>query len=119
MKNIHKTSILPTEQTIKAVAELSHEFSSKQFEKKELLAHLQAKVVETQFMNEQDHAIWMAVRGADFMANPKLFEVAPLTYACAFLGELFNNNALEEIDEKVPQEVIELVLLRLKSFTIH
>lgn len=119
MKTIHSINILPNDETIQAIAELSAEFSAKQFDKKILLEHLQEKVLETKFMSKQDHAIWMVARGADFIANPKLFSVAPLTYTCAFIGELFNNHDIDEINQRVPQEVIELALLRLRSFTIH
>lgn len=119
MKNIHTTKILPNQQAIESIAALSAEFSAKQFDRKVLLKHVKEAVLETKFMSEQDHAIWMTARGADYIANPKLFAAAPLTYICAFLGELFNNLEVEEIEKKVPQEAIEQALLRLKSFTLH
>ena len=119
MNNIHTTNILPNQQSIESVAALSAEFSAKQLETKVLLEHVKQTVLESKFMREQDHAIWMVVRGADFIANPKLFAVAPLTYTCVFLGELFNNFEIEEIERKVPQEAIEQALLRLQFFTVH
>ncbi|MCP4322795.1 MAG: hypothetical protein GY951_01730 [Psychromonas sp.] len=119
MDNLHTTHILPNQQAIESVASLSNEFSNHQFETEVLLTHLKDRVLETHFMDEQDHAIWMVVRGADFIANPKLFSLAPLTYACVFLGELFNNLEIEQIQQQVPTCVIEQALLRLQTFTLH
>ena len=50
-------------------------------------------------MFEQSNAAWMAIRGGDFLTNSKLISYAPSTYICAFLGELFNNVEIKEIQE--------------------
>ncbi len=70
-------------------------------------------------MKEHDNSVWMQRCGCDFFANPKLFVNAPLTYLCAFLGELFNNYEVKEIQEKVAAPVIEQALLRLNAFRLH
>ncbi len=119
MGNIHTTKILPNQQSINSVAALSAEFSAKQFDSTVLLTHLKQTVLDTKFMKSQDNSAWMAVRGCDFIANPKLFAFAPLTYTCVFLGELFNNFEIEEIQEKVSPQVIEQALLRLSVFQLY
>jgi len=118
MSNVHAISILPNQQSINSIAALSDEFYAKPFDLIVLLAHLKRAIKETEFMDSQDHSIWMATRGCDYIANPKLFAVAPLTYICAFLGELFNNFDIEEIQERIPPQVIEQALLRLNAFKL-
>ncbi|MCG6200920.1 hypothetical protein [Psychromonas antarctica] len=119
MSNIHTTNILPNQKTINSLAALSATFKAKQSDTTALLTHLKETILETKFMDTHDDPIWMATCGCDFIANPKLFAVAPLTYICVFLGELFNNLEIDEIQERVSFQVIEQALLRLTAFKMN
>ncbi|MFT6985837.1 MAG: hypothetical protein ACJAT7_001657 [Psychromonas sp.] len=116
MGNIHTTDILPDQQSINALAAISAEFNVKEFDLTALLTNLKQTVLETKFMDAQDYSFWMERCGCDFIYNPKLFSYAPLTYTCVFLGELFNNFEVDEIQEKASAQVIEQALLRLSAF---
>ncbi|WP_019614272.1 hypothetical protein [Psychromonas ossibalaenae] len=116
---IHTLAILPQQQVIDSVALFSHEFNNRNFDYIRFLTQLKQAVVESQFMADHDNSMWMQRCGCDFFTNPKLFVNAPLTYLCAFLGELFNNYEVKEIQEKVDASVIEQALLRLNAFKLH
>lgn len=116
MSNIHTTDILPGQESINAVAAFSAEFNTKELDLTALLTSVKETIQETKFMDAQDNGCWMATCGCDFIANPTLFSCAPLTYICVFLGELFNNFEVEEIQEKASSLVIERALLRLNAF---
>lgn len=116
MFDIHTTDILPNQQSINALAALSAEFNTDELDLTALLTNLKATILETKFMDAQDNSFWMATCGCDFIGNPTLFSFAPLTYICVFLGELFNNFEVDEIQEKASIQVIEQALLRLNAF---
>lgn len=117
MNNVHNLRILPNQQAINSVAALSREFNSDAFNLSVFLIKLQETIIESEFMSGQDNAIWMSTRGNDFLANPKLFIYAPLTYICAFLGEIFHKFDIKEIQEQIPQPAIEQALARLNDFS--
>ncbi|WP_028866277.1 hypothetical protein [Psychromonas aquimarina] len=117
MQDIHQLAILPNQDSINCVAEISNDFNANDAEIGALLAKLQHVVVDSGFMSGQDNHEWMASRGCNFIANPKLFDSAPLTYTCVFIGELFNNMEPEEILLRVPAPVIKHALLRMHDFT--
>lgn len=119
MHNIHSLTILPKQHTINLIADISGDFSKPQINLQDLLIKLKKSIIDSQFMQGYSDAVWMAKRGADFLANPKLFAYAPLTYICVFLGELFNNFEIKEIQERIPKEVIHYALIRLNDFKIH
>ncbi len=116
MQDIHQLAILPNQKAINSVAALSKLFSANQFEFSTLLSMFKHAVLSSGFMSGQDNSEWMATRGCNYIANPKLFATAPLTYVCVFIGELFNKLELEEIQQRVSAAVIENVLLRLANF---
>ncbi len=96
MNNIHNLTILPKQQAINSVAALSQDFNSYSTDLSALLTKLKETILESKFMFGQNNSAWMSKRGRDFLANPKLFAYAPLTYICAFLGELFNNFEIKD-----------------------
>ena len=67
-------------------------------------------------MNKHDNAKWMRNCGSDYLTNPKLFCHAPLTYICAFLGELFNSYELEQLEDKLTPQILKCALTRLDQF---
>ncbi|WP_019613588.1 hypothetical protein [Psychromonas ossibalaenae] len=119
MTNIHKLAILPNQQSINLLAAFSNEFNSQHFDFTTVLSKLKKTILDSEFMNKHNNATWMATRGQDFLANPKLFASAPLTYICVFLGELFNNAEVAEIQEKISPNVIEHALKRLNDFKLN
>ena len=118
MDNIHNLKILPEQQAINSVAALSREFHSDSLDLSTSLTKLKETITESRFMFGQNNAEWMLKRGTDFLANPKLFAYAPLTYICAFLGEIFNNSEINKIQEQIPHSVIQHALARLDDFKL-
>lgn len=116
MNSVHNLRILPTQQAINSVAALSQEFNSESFNLSLFLIKLKETIIESEFMSGQNNALWMSKRGTDFLANPKLFACAPLTYICVFLGEVFHNAEVKEIQERIPLAVIQHALTRLDDF---
>lgn len=119
MHNIHNIAILPKQQVINSMATFSHEFNVKTFNFSLFLKKLKQAFSDMSFMSGQNNALWMSKRGGDFLTNPKLFAVAPLTYICAFLSELFNHYKIDEIERDIPKNVIQHALLRLNDFKSH
>lgn len=120
MGSIHNLTILPEQQVINSVAELRREFNSDSFHLPVFLTKLKETIIESEFISSQNNgdwmSNWMSKRGPDFLANPKLFACAPLTYICVFLREIFHNFEVKEIQEQIPQKVIEHALARLDDF---
>ena len=119
MHNIHSTAILPKQQVINSMATFSQEFNTQPFNFSLFLNKLKQAFLDMSFMSGQNNTLWMSKRGKDFLANPKLFAVAPLTYICAFLSELFNRYEIDEIERDIPENVIQHALLRLNDFKSH
>ena len=119
MKTIHDLTIIPKQQVLNSVAAFDIKFDANSTELTVVLTKIKTTISESKFMQGQNHSVWMSTRGADFIANPKLFACAPLTYVCAFLGELFNNFDVEEIQKIASQEVIQQALVRLNEFQLH
>lgn len=119
MHNIHNIAILPKQQVINCIARFSQEFNIQPFNFSLFLKKLKRAFFDLQFMNGQNNALWMSKRGKDFLANPKLFAVAPLTYICVFLSELFNRYKIDELEKNISQNVLQHALLRLNDFKLH
>lgn len=116
MHNIHNVAILPKQQVINSMAAFSQEFNTQPFNFTLFLNKLKQAFSDAKFMSGQNNALWMSKRGGDFLANPKLFVAAPLTYICVFLSELFNRYKIDEIEENIPKNVMQQALLRLNDF---
>lgn len=116
MCNIHTINIIPNQITINSIATYRAEFDSESFDYNKLLYKLQSIIHEQGFMKTHDNAEWMLQRGNDYLSNPKLFCNAPLTYLCAFLGELFNSYEIEELQEKLAPQILKCALTRLAQF---
>lgn len=116
MSNIHAIEIIPSQASINSIAAYRTEFDSESIDYKALLAKLKNIIQELGFMKKHDNAQWMQHRGSDYLTNPKLFCNAPLTYLCAFLGELFNTYELEELQIKLTPQILKCALTRLEQF---
>jgi hypothetical protein len=116
MCNIHAIEIVPSQEAIDSIAIYRKEFDKDTFDYNELLGKLKNVIHELGFMKKHDNATWMQQRGSDYLSNPKLFSNAPLTYLCAFLGELFNTYKIEELQDKLTPQILECALTRLEQF---
>lgn len=116
MSNIHQLNTLPEQTTINLIASYSNDFEHKNFDYHQLLEKLHSTILRSHFMDQQDNAAWMNHRGHDYLANPKLFAHAPLTYLCAFLSEIFRHNKLSEIEKNIEANTFRAVLKRLNDF---
>ncbi|WP_022941291.1 hypothetical protein [Psychromonas hadalis] len=59
------------------------------FDVKKLLIFLKKTIFKYHFMIAQDNVEWVVKRGVDYFNNSKLFALAPLSYVCAFISEIF------------------------------
>lgn len=116
MCNIHAMEIIPSQAAINSIAIYRAEFEKESLDYNALLAKLKNVINELGFMKAHDNADWMQKRGSDYLSNPKLFCHAPLTYLCAFLGELFNSYELDELQIKLSPKILECALKRLEQF---
>lgn len=116
MSNIHQLDILPEKHTINLIASYGEEFEQDTFNYDQLLLKLQGAISHTRFMYKEDNSVWMKNSGCDYLSNPKLFANAPLTYLCAFLGEIFKQLQLQEIAKKIPPNILKAALKRLQEF---
>jgi len=116
MNDIHQLNSLPEKTTLDLLTSYGIAFEDKNCDYHQLLKKLQSTIMKGQFMDQQDNAAWMNHRGNDYLANPKLFSHAPLTYLCAFLSELFKKNSVKQIEKNVSPEVFKAVLKRLENF---
>ena len=116
MSDLHTLHILPSQTAINSIADYRLEFEKPLFDYKKLLCDLKKALYELHFMYKYDHADWLRIRGIDYLANPKLFAHAPLTYLCAFLSEVFKHNKLSQIEKKISPSVFEAILKRLNEF---
>lgn len=119
MADIHALHSLPSQAAINSIAIYRFEFDRNPFNYTLLLKKLQKTFTELNFMNTQDNAIWMRERGGDYLSNPKLFCQAPLTYLCAFLGEIFKQYDLPELQEKLTPRILKSALTRLAEFRLY
>ncbi|WP_028863177.1 hypothetical protein [Psychromonas aquimarina] len=119
MSNIHALNILPSQEVIDSIANYHAEFDDISFDYTQLLIKLKNEIYKLNFMVKHDNADWMQRRGSDYLTNPKLFAHAPLTYICAFIGELFKKYSLEELLEKLTPQILKSVLARLNDFKLH
>ena len=119
MCDIHALNILPSQTAIDSIATYRSEFDKDSFDYTQLLNKLKKAFYELNFMCKHDNADWMRERGHDYLSNPKLFGHAPLTYLCAFLGEIFKTYDLPELLEKVTPQILKCALTRLEEFKLH
>jgi len=117
MCNIHAMEIIPSQASINSIATYRTEFDNESLNYNELLKNLRNTVHKLEFMNSHNTTEWMQKRGIDYFTNPKLFVNAPLTCLCAFLGELFNRYELEELQARLPPDILKSALTRLEQFT--
>ncbi len=116
MSNIHQLNNLPKQTTINLIASYQGDFEHDNFSYHQLLEKLQNTIICHHVMDQEDNAAWMNHSGNDYLANPKLFANAPLTYLCAFLSEVFKRNKLSQIEKKISPSVFEAILKRLDEF---
>ena len=116
MYNVHAIEIIPNQTSIDLISVYRAEFDKESLDYKELLGTLKNDIRELGFMEAYDNAEWLQQRGTDYLSNPKLFCNAPLTHICAFLGELFNTYELEELEHKLPPQILKCALTRLEKF---
>lgn len=116
MSNIHELNSLPKQATIHLITAFGAEFEHKDCNYHQLLTKLQKTILTGQFMDQEDNAAWMNHSGIDYLANPKLFAHAPLTYLCAFLSETFKNKTLKQIESNISPNVFKAIIKRLSEF---
>jgi hypothetical protein len=116
MHNIHALEIIPSQAVINSIAAYRTKLDNQSIDYKELLTELKNIIHELGFMEKHDNAQWMQKRGCDSLSNPKLFYNAPLTYICAFLGELFNTYEINDLQKKLTPQILECALTRLGQF---
>lgn len=116
MSDIHQLTSLPKKPVIDLIQSYGTAFDREQYDYHQLLSKLQTTLIKNKFMDGQDNAAWMNHRGHDYLANPTLFEHAPLTYICAFLSEIFKHNSLKKIEQDIPPNVFRAILKRLAQF---
>ena len=118
MSDIHQLNDLPSQSAIDLIATYRTEFDNPTFDYPLLLSQLKRDITKLEFMYKRDNKIWMMRRGNDYLENPKLFIHAPLTYLCAFLGEVFKED-IHELQQKLSPEILENALTRLYQFKLH
>lgn len=118
MNNVYALHILPTQQAINSIASYHLEFEKEPLDYRTLLGKLKKAIYELDFICKHDNADWLRNRGSDFLANPKLFSQAPLTYLCAFLSEIFKKYDLSELQEKLSPAILKCLLTRLEEFRV-
>ena len=119
MSDVHALHTLPSQEAINSIATYRLEFEKESFDYKRLLSKLKKAIYELNFMCKHDNADWLRDRGADYLANPKLFYQAPLTYLCAFLGEIFKKYDLPELQDKLTPKILKCALTRLEEFRLY
>ena len=119
MSDVHQLNDLPSQSAIDLIANYRTEFDNPIFDYPLLLSKLKLDISKLEFMVQQDNKVWMTRRGNDYLENPKLFDHAPLTYLCAFLGEVFKEEDLNELQQKISPEILENALTRLYEFKLH
>ena len=119
MSDVHQLSDLPSQSAIDLIATYRTEFDDPTFDYPLLLNRLKQDISKLEFMYQHDNKIWMMRRGKDYLENPKLFDHAPLTYLCAFLGEVFKEEDLNKLQKKLSPETLENALTRLYKFKLH
>jgi len=119
MQNIHNLKHLPSQYAIDLIADYHNEFQQNNLNYQQLLGTLQKDLCRLGFMLNADNQIWMLTRGNDYLSNPRLFENAPLTYICTVLSEVFKENDLIELAEKLPASALKQALVRLNEFKLH
>ncbi|WP_019613063.1 hypothetical protein [Psychromonas ossibalaenae] len=118
MGKIYNISLLPNQQAISSVANLSHEFEQAHVNLNNSLFKLKQTISESGFMEDQDYRDWFYTHGCDYSANPKLFAQAPLNFTCAYLSEIFKRYKIEQISSDSSTTAIKRALLRLDTFRI-
>ncbi|ABM02068.1 hypothetical protein Ping_0200 [Psychromonas ingrahamii 37] len=116
MQNTHCLEHLPSQDAIDLIADYHHELKQKNLNYQHLLEKLKKDLCRLGFMLNVDNKIWMETRGNDYLRNPKLFNYAPLTCICAVLSEIFKEDDLAELAEKLPAITLKKALLRLNEF---
>lgn len=119
MQNIHSLKHLPSQHAIDLIADYHDELKTKKLNYQQLLGKLKKDLYRLGFMLNVDNTIWMETRGNDYLSNPKLFDNAPLTYICTVLSEVFKEDNLAELAEKLPAITLKKVLIRLNEFKLH
>lgn len=119
MTDIHDLHILPNQTSIDCIAIYRQEFDKKDLDYTLLLAQLKSSISTHCFMGKYDNSEWMRKRGADYLANPSLFEHAPLTYLCVFLAEIFKKYEQPELADKLTPQILKSALTRLSEFESH
>jgi hypothetical protein len=92
-------------------------YGSKKLNYQHLLGKLKKDLFKLGFMLNTDNKMWMETRGNDYLNNPKLFNYAPLTCICTVLSEVFKEDDLADLAEKLPEITLKKALIRLNEFT--
>lgn len=119
MQNIHSLKHLPSQYAIDLIADYQDELKQNNLNYQQLLGELKKDLCRLGFMLNADHQNWMLTRGNDYLSNPKLFNYAPLTYICTVLSEVFKEDDLAELAEKLPATALKQALARLNEFKLH
>lgn len=119
MQNIHNLKHLPSQYAIDSIAGYRDELKKNNLNYQQLLGRLQKDLFKLGFMQNAENKNWMLTRGNDYLNNPKLFNYAPLTYICTVLGEVFKEDDLAELAEKLPETALKQALTRLNEFKLH
>jgi len=119
MQDIHSLNHLPSQYAIDSIANYQPELEKEYLDYKMILKRFKKDIQRLGFTSENDNQIWMLRRGNDYLTNPKLFKHAPLTYICIFISEVFKEDNLDELAEKLPATIFKQVLSRLNAFKLH
>jgi hypothetical protein len=116
MPNIHSLKHLPSQYAIDLIADYHDQLKQQNLNYQHLLGKLKKDLCRLDFMLNTDNKIWMETRGNDYLRNPKLFNYAPLTCICTVLSEVFKEDDLTELAEKLPAITLKKALRRLNEF---
>jgi hypothetical protein len=117
MQDIHNLNHLPSQYAIDLIADYHDQLKQKNLNYQHLLGRLKKDLFKLGFMPNAENKSWMLTRGNDYLNNPKLFNYAPLTYICIVLGEVFKEDDLADLAEKLPAITLKKALIRLNEFT--
>ncbi|PKH01163.1 hypothetical protein CXF72_18625 [Psychromonas sp. MB-3u-54] len=119
MQNTHSLKHLPSQYAIDFIADYHQQLEQKNLNYQHLLGKLKKDLYRLDFMLNADNKSWMEARGNDYLRNPKLFNYAPLTCICTVLSEVFKEDDLAELAEKLPEITLKKALIRLNEFKLH
>ena len=119
MQDIHSLNHLPSQSAIDLIANYECELETDYLDYMLLLIKLKKDIHNLGFTPEDDYQIWMLRIGNDYLTTPKLITHAPLYSICILLSEVFKEDKLDKLKEKLPATILKQLLTRLNEFKLH